>query len=427
MRPVEVIEKKRDGHELTAVEIEEFVLGYAGGRVPDYQMSAFLMAVVWRGMTDPETFALTDAMVKSGRVLDLSSIPGVKVDKHSTGGVGDKVSLAVVPILAAGGVPVAKMSGRGLAHTGGTLDKLESIPGLRVKLTAEEIVAQVKTVGACISAQTADLAPADGKMYALRDVTGTVPSLPLIASSIMSKKIASGADAIVLDVKVGRGAFMKTLPEARSLAELMMRIGEARGKKVIATLTAMDTPLGRAVGNWLEMAEIGDLLEGKPSDEHLMAAVVHLAGLGFKLGGKEGVSDALTVLKSGAAWQKWKEILAAQGGDVSVFERGQEARFVREVPSPESGYVADIDALAIGNAAMRLGAGRQKKEDTVDPLAGVWLAKSVGDNVAAGEPVARLYASDESKLDDALSLAQAAFTISYARKKPAPLIYETLV
>lgn len=426
MRTVEILEKKRDGKELSAGEIAEIVFGYTSGRVPDYQIASFLMAVVWRGMTDAETLALTDAMVASGKTLDLSSIAGVKVDKHSTGGVGDKVSLAVVPILAAGGVLVAKMSGRGLGHTGGTLDKLESVPGLRVGLSAEEIVAQVKTVGACICAQTGDLAPADRKMYALRDVTATVPSLPLIASSIMSKKIASGADAIVLDVKVGRGAFMKTLPEARELAGLMKRIGEAHGKKVVAVLTAMDAPLGRAVGNWLEMVEIGDLLQGRPAEDQLMAAVVHLAGLGFKLAGKDGVSDALAVLKSGAAWEKLKEILAAQGGDVSVFERGQEARLMREVRSVESGYVADIDALGIGVAAMRLGAGRETKDDMIDPLAGVWLTKTVGETVAAGEPIARLYASDERKLEDAAPLVQQAYTISYSRKKPTPLIYETL-
>lgn len=426
MRTVELLEKKRDGKELGTGEIGELVLGYAQGRIPDYQMSAFLMAVVWRGMTDTEVFTLTDAMVASGKTLDLKSIPGVKVDKHSTGGVGDKVSLAVVPILAAGGVPVAKMSGRGLGHTGGTLDKLESVPGLQVALTAEEIVAQVKRVGACICAQTDDLVPADRKMYALRDVTATVPSLPLIASSIMSKKIASGADAIVLDVKVGRGAFMKTVSEARELAMLMKRIGEARGRRVVAVLTAMDAPLGRAVGNWLEMREVADLLQGKPADDNLMAAVVHLAGLGFKLAGRNGVSDALAALKSGAAWAKLIEILSAQGGDVSVFERGQEAKFIRQAVSAESGYVADIDALGIGVAAMQLGAGREKKDDIIDPLAGVWLDKGIGDPVAAGEPMATLHASDESKIGQALPLVQAAFTISYGRKKPAPLIYETL-
>jgi pyrimidine-nucleoside phosphorylase len=426
MRPVEIIEKKRDGQKLSASEIRDLVLGYSNGNVPDYQMSAFLMAVVWRGMTDAETFALTDAMVASGATLDLSSIPGIKVDKHSTGGVGDKVSLAVVPLLAAGGVPVAKMSGRGLGHTGGTLDKLESIPGLRIDLTPAEIISQVKTVGACICAQTDDLVPADRKMYALRDVTATVPSLPLIASSIMSKKIASGADAIVLDVKVGRGAFMKTLDEARELALLMKRIGEARGKKVVAALTAMDSPLGQAVGNWLEMREIADLLQGKPTDDRLMSAVVHLAGLGFGLAGKSGVSDALAALKSGAGWAKLKEILAAQGGDISVFERGQEARYNKDVAAAESGYVSDIDALAIGHAAMWLGAGRQTKEDAIDPLAGVWLNKTVGDAVDAGEPLARLYADDEAKIAPVRPLIQSAFTISYGRKKPQPLIYETI-
>ncbi|HEX5324286.1 MAG TPA: thymidine phosphorylase [Capsulimonadaceae bacterium] len=426
MSSVETLEKKRDGLELSDGEIRDLVLGYAGGSVPDYQMSAFLMAVVWRGMTDAEIFALTDAMVASGGVLDLSSIPGVKVDKHSTGGVGDKVSLAVAPLLAAGGVPVAKMSGRGLAHTGGTLDKLESVPGLRVQLTAEEIIAQVKAVGACICAQTEDLVPADRKMYALRDVTATVPSLPLIASSIMSKKLASGADAIVLDVKVGRGAFMKTLEDAQALALLMKRIGEARGKKVVAALTAMDSPLGFAVGNWLEMREVADLLQGKQSDDQLMSEVVHLAGLGFQLAGKDGVSNALAALKSGSGWAKLKEILAAQGGDISVFERGQEAKFQKDAPAQESGYVSDIDAHAIGQASMYLGAGRQKKEDSIDPLAGIWLNKTVGDAVDAGEPLARLYSSREGLIAGARRIVQSAYTISYGRKKPTPLIYETI-
>ncbi|MDQ2686631.1 MAG: thymidine phosphorylase, partial [Armatimonadota bacterium] len=379
MRTVDLIVKKREGSTLSQQEIAFLVGGYMRGDIPDYQMSAWLMAVLWRGLTEPETFALTGAMVASGETLDLSSLPDVPVDKHSTGGVGDKTTLAVVPILASAGVPVAKMSGRGLGHTGGTLDKLASISGLRTELSQEEILAQVRRVGACVCAQTEQLVPADRKMYALRDATGTVESLPLIAASIMSKKIAGGSRAVVLDVKVGGGAFMKTLDEARALAALMVRIGAAHGQRVVAVLSDMNAPLGRSVGNWLEVQEIVGLLQNHPDTEpHLAQIVRRLAALGFVVAGhtpsvEDGETLAVRQIESGAAFEKLCEIAAAQGGDAACLRHpeGMTQAPHQDVLASQSGFVKHIDAQAIGLAAMRLGAGRAAKDDVIDPLAGI--------------------------------------------------------
>ncbi len=422
MRTLDLITKKRDGREHTDAEIRFLVDGYTRGDIPDYQMSAWLMAVVWRGLTDAETFALTGAMAASGDTLDLSSLPGTPVDKHSTGGVGDKTTLAVVPILASAGVPVAKMSGRGLGHTGGTLDKLESVPGVRVDFTVEEILAQVRSVGACLCAQTERLVPADRKLYALRDATATVESLPLIAASIMSKKLACGAPAIVLDVKHGGGAFMKTVEDARALADLMIRIGQAHSRRVAAVLSDMNAPLGRAVGNSLEVQEVVALLQNPAgANARLLSLVRHLSAVAFTLSSrvgtlKEGAALADAQLTSGAARKKWGEIIAAQGGDPDA--PLPTARVKTEVLAETGGYVTAIDAQAVGLAAMRLGAGRATKTDKVNPLAGVILHKALGDAVRVGEVLATLH-SDSGAETQAVA---AAFTLSACPQAAAPLI-----
>ncbi len=435
MRVVDLIGKKRQGQEHTADEICFLVQSYARGTIPDYQMSAWLMAVLWRGLSKPETFALTGAMVQSGDVLDLSALPGVPVDKHSTGGVGDKTTLAVVPILASAGVPVAKMSGRGLGHTGGTLDKLESIPGLRTQLSIPEVLAQVGKIGACICAQTDRLVPADYKMYALRDATGTVESLPLIAASIMSKKIAGGSRAVVLDVKVGSGAFMKTLDDARALASLMIQIGAAHGQRVVALLSGMDAPLGYNIGNRVEVREIVSLLQNNPwTESRLRSLVCALAGAGFVVAGAvptlaDGKALAARQIESGAAWQKFIQIVEAQGGDADVLRNAAkppQPRVRWDVKATQSGYVTHVDAQKIGLAAMRLGAGRLTKEDRIDPTAGVVLRETLGKPVAAGNVIATLYTSGEDAAREAAEEVQAAFTVSPEAGPNEPLIYETL-
>ena len=434
MRTVDLIAKKRDGGALSPDEIAFLIGGYVRGDVPDYQMSAWLMAVLWRGLTDPETFALTGAMVASGGTLDLSSLPGVPVDKHSTGGVGDKTTLAVVPILASAGVPVAKMSGRGLGHTGGTLDKLAAIPGLRAELSTNEILSQVRRVGACICAQTEQLVPADRKMYALRDATSTVESLPLIAASIMSKKIAGGSRAVVLDVKVGGGAFMKTRDQARALADLMVKIGQAHGQRIAAVLSDMDAPLGRNVGNWLEVQEIIGLLQNDPDTEPRLARMVrYLAALGFVLAGRtrnvtEGEALASRQIESGAAFETLCEIAAAQGGDTACLRTPGvvEQAPSRDVLAPQSGFVTRIDAQAVGLAAMRLGAGRAVKDDTIDPLAGIVLRVPVGGGVARGGVIATLYTNNVDAAPQAAEEVAQTFTFAPRPPPDVSLIYETV-
>ena len=413
-RAVELIQRKRDGEELADADIADFVLGYARGGVPDYQMAAFCMAVFFRGMTPRETFALTDAMIRSGETIDLASALGRKVvDKHSTGGVGDKVSLAVGPIVAACGVPIGKMSGRGLGHTGGTLDKLESIPGFRTELTIDEFVAQVRDVGVAIVGQTADLVPADKLLYALRDVTATVDQLSLIAASIMSKKLAAGAQAIVLDVKVGDGAFMKTIEEARRLAETMLALGHEAGREVVCLLTDMDQPLGAAVGNALEVREALATVRGEaPADltELVMdgcAKLLAFSDLGIDEA--EGRRRAESAVADGSAEAMWRRWLEAQGGDPDE-TRLPGAAVVRDVAAPTGGYVTRLGAIAIGNAALHLGAGRQTKADVIDHAVGVVCLAKRGDEVAEGQTIAQVHARDETSADEAEREVLAAYT-----------------
>ena len=435
VRAVDLIAKKRAGEEHSEDELSFLVSGYVQGVVPDYQISAWLMAVLWRGLTGPETFALTAAMVQSGDTLDLSGLPGVPVDKHSTGGVGDKTTLAVVPILAAAGVPVAKMSGRGLGHTGGTLDKLESIPGLRTQLTTDEILAQVLAVGGCICAQTDRLVPADRKLYALRDATSTVESLPLIAASIMSKKIAGGSRAVVLDVKVGGGAFMKTLDDARALAELMVKIGAAHGQRVVAVLSDMNVPLGRSIGNRLEVNEVAALLQNDPEAEpHLKELVRYLAAVGLVIAGRvpsleDGQELADRQIASGAACAKLGEIVAAQGGDLEYLTRLDAlpaARLTGDVSAARAGYVTHLDAEAIGLAAMRLGAGRATKDDVIDPSAGIILRVSLGARVSEGTALATLFTDDAARLRDAAQEVGQAIVLEDRAPVSGPLVLDTL-
>jgi pyrimidine-nucleoside phosphorylase len=433
MRAVEIIEKKRDGYELSPEEIRFFVEGFTRGEIPDYQAAAFLMAVYFRGMTPRETADLTLAMAYSGRVLDLHDVAPVVVDKHSTGGVGDKVSLVVVPLVAAAGLPVGKMSGRGLSFTGGTIDKLESIRGFRVELTVEEFREQLRRVGAVLCGQSADLAPADGKFYALRDVTGTVPSIPLIAASIMSKKIAAGADAIVLDVKVGNGAFMKTLEDARALAQRMVDIGSALGRRVVAVISDMNQPLGEAVGNALEVKEaIATLRSDGPQDfrEHCLTIAAYMLYLGGRAGSvAEGRRLAEETLSSGAAWEKFRALVAAQGGDVEQIEEPERlprARLIREIPAPADGYLAEMRAYEVGMAAVALGAGRTKKGEPIDPAVGILVHRKVGDPVRRGEPLFTVHANAEERLAEAEAWLSRAVRIREAPVPPLPHIYETI-
>ena len=435
MRAVDIIQKKRRGDAHTPSEISFLIQNYVHGAIPDYQISAWLMAVLWQGLTVEETFALTSAMVASGDTLDLSSLSGPCVDKHSTGGVGDKTTLAVVPILASAGVKVPKMSGRGLGHTGGTLDKLESLGGTRTALTTSEILAQVETVGACICAQTSRLVPADRLLYALRDATDTVESLPLIAASIMSKKIAGGCPFIVLDVKVGGGAFMKTLEEARALAALMIQIGTAHGRKTVAVLSDMDVPLGYTVGNRVEVREVVSLLQNNAwAETRLKTVVCTLAAAGFLLAGRvaslgEGHALAQTQIASGAAFEKLSEIVQVQGGDPEYLAHAAKpptAKVKREVRAEQSGIVRHVDAEAVGLAAMRLGAGRAAKEDPIDPTAGVVLRETVGCAVVAGNIIATLYTGSEIAAREVAPQVLAAFRIGPEPPPPAPVIHEII-
>jgi pyrimidine-nucleoside phosphorylase len=415
MRPAALIEQKRNGGEHDPAELAELVLAYARDEVPDYQMAAWCMAVYFEGLTGAETHALTDAMIRSGETLDLGTALGRKVvDKHSTGGVGDKTSLAVGPIVAACGVPLGKMSGRGLGHTGGTLDKLESIPGFRVELTTDEFIAQLRDVGMAIIGQSADLVPADKKLYALRDVTATVDVMPLIASSIMSKKIASGADAIVLDVKVGDGAFMKTLDDARALAQQMRDIGVRAGREVTCLLTDMDQPLGRAVGNALEVEEAWDTVRGDgPADftELVLAACARLlaySDLGIDV--EEGRKRAEAAVEGGQALDVYERWIRAQGGDPdpAALER---APVRRAVPAPRDGVVTRVGALDVGIAALELGAGRRTKADSIDHAVGVLCFAKRGDTVLAGDDLAEVQARDDAAAEQAAAAVLAAYTI----------------
>jgi pyrimidine-nucleoside phosphorylase len=430
IRPAELIARKRDGGELSAEELSELVLGYTRGGVPDYQMAAFLMAVYFRGLSGAETFALTDAMIASGETVDLGAALGRKVvDKHSTGGVGDKTSLAVGPIVAACGVPFGKMSGRGLGHTGGTLDKLESIPGFRVELTVDELVAQVREVGIAIIGQTGDLVPADKLLYALRDVTATVDNVSLIAASIMSKKIAGGAEAIVLDVKVGDGAFMKTLDEARELAETMIELGRRAGRKTVCVLTDMDQPLGRAVGNALEVREALDTVRGEgPPDftELVLDACGHLLALSdLEVDEAAGRQLAERAVADGAAASIWERWIKAQGGnpDESALPT---ASVVQEVVAPRFGHVARLGAIAIGSAALHLGAGRMTKDDTIDHAVGVVCLRKRGDRVEQGDVLAEVHARDDTSASVAVDEVMTAYGIADSPPEPRPIVLEVL-
>jgi len=433
MRTVDLIHKKRDGGELTAEEISYLVESYTSGAIPDYQIAAFLMAVYFAGMTDREVSALTDCIVRSGETVDLSSIPGPKVDKHSTGGVGDKTSLIVAPLAAAAGVIVPKISGRALGHTGGTLDKLESIPGLRTNLSLDEFRTQLREVGLCFIGQSAEVAPADGKLYSLRDVTATVDSIPLIASSIMSKKLTIGSDALVLDVKVGAGAFMKKQVDARRLAQMMVGIGRRVDRRVQALITDMTQPLGYAVGNAVEVMEASQVLHNEGPDDlkrlslELAARMIFLAKLVPTL--DDARELALQKLADGSAFRKLRDVVQAQGGDpksLDKFELLPNATGMREIASPRAGYVTAIDAEDIGLASGLMGASRDKKEDKIDPAVGMILEAKIGDKVEAGSVLCRLYYTKEEQVDEAADMVEDAFRISSQKPDPRELILEVV-
>ena len=391
MRAVDLIQKKRDGQELTAAEIKWLVEGYVAGTVPDYQMSAFAMAVYFKGMTTREISDLTMNMVKTGQEFDLSAIEGVKVDKHSTGGVGDKVTLILAPLVASFGVPVAKMSGRGLGHTGGTIDKLESIKGYQVERSQEDFIRQVQDIGVSVIGQSDQLVKADKLLYALRDVTATVDTIPLIASSVMSKKIAAGADAILLDVTVGEGAFMKTVDEARELAQTMVDLGKAVGRKTVAVITDMSQPLGKAIGNRLEILEAIEILQGK-GREDISHFICELAQIMLGLADVEKTIEVIRQhLENGQALAKFEEMVAAQGGDLEDLYRPVKVAHVVEIPAQETGVISALPAMEFGLYAMRLGAGRAVKTDDLDYETGIVFEKKVGDSVQKGEIVAKVY------------------------------------
>ncbi|MBI5824923.1 MAG: thymidine phosphorylase [Chloroflexi bacterium] len=431
MRAVDIIIKKRDKQQLTAEEIEFFVRGFTNGDIPDYQASAFAMAIMLNGMSPVETADLTLAMARSGQVLDLSKEVDIVVDKHSSGGVGDKTSISVMPMVAACGLPVGKMSGRGLGFSGGTLDKLESIPGYRVDLSTDEFKKQLREKGIVLTGQSMDLAPADGKMYALRDVTGTVPSMPLIASSIMCKKIAGGANAIVLDVKTGLGAFMQTLPEARELASLMVDIGRRAGRNTVALLSDMNQPLGAAVGNALEVIEAIDMLRGGgPADyrEHCLHVAAHVLVVGQRAKDlNEGRAMAENSIADGSALEKFRALVAAQGGDASYVDdnsRFERAKYVEVAHAPRNGFISQVHARSVGEASVVLGAGRAKKGDPVDHAVGFIIHKKVGDEVREGEPLFEVHANDRAKLAAARKAALSAHLFSDEFVPPLPLFYE---
>ena len=429
MRMYDLITAKKNGREHTREELEFIVNGFVDGSVPDYQMSAWMMAVCLKGMTDQETAILTDVMAHSGDMVDLSPIQGIKVDKHSTGGVGDKTTLVITPIVAACGVKIAKMSGRGLGHTGGTVDKMESVPGTRTALDQEEFFAQVNKIGISVIGQSGHLAVADKKMYALRDVTATVDCIPLIASSIMSKKLAAGSDAILLDVTCGNGAFMKTVDQAIELAQKMVAIGTHNGRNVAALITDMDTPLGHNIGNSLEVMESMEVLKGRgPADltevcYQLAVNMLLLAGLGTE---KECRAMAEKAVADGSAFEKCKQMFAAQGGDISVLEdysRFDAARYSREILAEETGYIYSHDTEKIGSASVLLGAGRLTKTDEIDFAAGITLHKKTGDHVEKGQSIATFYADDEALFDSAEKMFKSGLVIKGEKPVEAPLVY----
>ena len=433
MRALDLIIKKRDKQPLTKSEIDFLIAGYTRDEVPDYQMSAWAMAVLLNGMTDQEITDLTMALAHSGEVLDLSEIGKLVVDKHSTGGVGDKTTLSVAPMVAACGLPVGKMSGRGLGFSGGTIDKLESIPGFRSNLSTDEFISQLKQIGIVLTGQSADLAPADGKLYALRDVTGTVPSIPLIASSVMSKKIAGGADAIVLDVKVGKGAFMQTLDEARKLANVMVSIGNLSGRRVIAVLSPMDQPLGEAVGNALELKEAVELLRGKaPKDYryHCMHLAAYMLILGKKAASmQEALSMAEATVADGSAMIKLEELVAAQSGDVSYvreLDRLPKARIHTTITASKSGWVRTVDAKEVGESSVLLGAGRSKKDDKIDFGVGILVKVKIGDIVAEKQPLFEVHANDEEKLNQVLEKLRNAVEIVDEPVEAPPFFWDVI-
>lgn len=430
MRAVDIIAKKRDGGELTREEIDFFIQGYNSGEIPDYQASAWAMAVVFKGMTPRETTDLTLAMANSGEVMDLRSVVPIAVDKHSTGGVGDKTTLVVEPVVAACGLPVGKLSGRGLGFSGGTLDKMESIPGFRTNLSTAEFLDQLREIGLVLSGQSADLAPADGKLYALRDTTATVNSVPLIASSVMSKKIAGGANAVLLDVKVGEGAFMRTLDEARELARLMVGIGRRAGRKTIALLSDMNQPLGQAVGNALEVKEAISALQGAgPRDlrEHCLEVAGYLLLLGGRASSTaDGRKQAEAALDEGRGWERFRVLVGAQGGNLAFVddpERLPRASLIERVPAPRAGYLSAIGAQAVGEASVALGAGRRVKEDPIDHSVGFEILHNVGDRVEVGEDLFVIHANDPRRLEEARQHVLQAHRWSDIPVEELPLFY----
>lgn len=433
MRAVDIIIKKRDQQALSKQEIDFFVQGFTKGEIPDYQVSAWAMAVLLNGMSEQETTDLTLAMANSGDILDLSSIAPIVADKHSTGGVGDKTSLVVAPLVAACGLLVGKMSGRGLGFSGGTLDKLESIPGYRVNLSVEEFMKQLKEIGIVLTGQSADLAPADGKLYALRDVTGTVPCLPLIASSVMSKKLAAGANVIVLDVKIGFGAFMGNMKDAGELARMMVTIGKLSGRQVRAVLSDMNQPLGEAVGNALELHEAINTLQGHgPADfyEHCLVISSHLLQMGKKADTLEkGRELAEQILKSGDAWKKFRQLVKAQGGDLNVIDQPQllpHAKIIEPVISQDSGYLSMVNAKTVAEATILMGAGRAKKGDPINYGVGVLVHCKVGDEIKKGKLLFTIHADDKQKLEQVKSILFSALHFQDAPCKPLPLFYDVI-
>ena len=431
IRAAELIERKRDGGELTPDEMTELVLGYTREEIPDYQLAAFCMAVFFRGLTTAETHAMTDAMVRSGATLDLHGALGRRVvDKHSTGGVGDKTTLVVGPVVAACGVPFGKMSGRGLGHTGGTLDKLESIPGFRVELSTEEFVEQVRDIGLAIIGQSPDLVPADERLYALRDVTGTVDSIPLIAASIMSKKIAAGADAMVLDVKVGAGAFMKSLADARMLAESMAHLGERSERQVVALLTDMDQPLGWAIGNAIEVEEARQMLAGEEAPPDLYSLVVQTGGRLVALSDlgvdeQEGMRRVEQALDDGSALAAFERWIEAQGGDPSP-DALPRAPIVREVTAEADGYVGDVSAIGLGRTALELGAGRRTKDDQVDHAVGIRCWAKRGDSISTGQRIAEVHVRDEDAATWAADQVRASVTLAAEQSAARSIVLDTI-
>ncbi len=438
VNPVELIRKKREGGVLSEEELRFLINGYVAGAIPDYQMSAFLMACYFRGMEKEETATFTQLMLRSGEIVDLSDVHGLKVDKHSTGGVGDKVSLILAPLVAACGVPVPMISGRGLGHTGGTLDKLESIPGFRTNLSIDEYKKVIKSIGVVMIGQTKDIAPADKKMYALRDVTGTVECIPLIAGSIMSKKLAEGIDALVLDVKTGRGAFMSTYDQSVKLASTLVELGTQFGKETLAFITDMSQPLGVAIGNWLEVVESVECLQGKRGNgdqsADLMEVTFVLAGAMLMAGKKaatirEGIGKAKEALANGAAYRKFLALVKAQGGNADVFdelERAPVPRHSIEVKSGDEGYLESVDPLELGLTGILLGAGRQKVDDPIDPKAGIVLKKKVGDRVDIGDTLAIFYSDRDDSIQESKRRIQKAFRVKPSAP-PRPVLVRTII